>query len=156
MQPTSDGSHASCAEAKKPFPLICAGHPAQGAEGRKEGQRLKGEKTQQQGKGSEVYSPLGESPGLGGGSEADEKHKGRGSLVWIRCSGSRMAEEALHQHMADHLCCLRCCCCWFCQQLYLRIKNKVRRRGEARMQGLPSCHLLTPARLQPGKPLKSD
>lgn len=41
---------------KTPSPLICAGHSAQGAEGRKEGQELRGEKTQQQGKGIEVHS----------------------------------------------------------------------------------------------------
>lgn len=52
---------------KTPSSLICAGHPAQGAKGRKEGQGLRGEKTQQQGKGCGVHSPLGENPVLGGG-----------------------------------------------------------------------------------------
>lgn len=147
MQPTSNGFHASCSGEvhNHPFPLICAGHPAQGAEGRKEDQRLRAENTQQQGKGIEVHSPLGGSPGLGGGSKAEEKHKGRGSLVQPYCSGSRLAEEALHQCIADHLCCLRCCC-WFCQQLYLRIKDKVRRGGEGRMQGA-GC-LLPPSNIK--------
>jgi len=95
-----------------PLLLICAGHPAQdagggakagGVKGREEGVEDEGE--------SKVHRALEGGSGMGKGSQAGEKHRGRGLLAWPCYSVSRLAEEALQQCLAD-LHCWSSCCCW--------------------------------------------
>ena len=147
MQPTSAGSMVPCQLCKScaqpPPPSDLSWTPSSRCWGEQKGGGGKGREGLAKEGESEVHRALEGGPGMGEGSQADEKHR-RGSLAWPCCSGSRLAEEALQQCMAD-LHCWPSCCCWF-QPLTLSGDKEQRQERRGRKEA-GSC-LLPPSNIK--------